>query len=120
MGNAVSTRQKTWLEATEKRINFTSHVLGSIKSVKFLGLTEFIKQSITGLRIEELEISKKFRRIQTVRVCMSTLACKSLNTGNLIEHTGIRLTIAFSKSSDNYCTVCYFCNLCFGCEGARV
>ncbi|KAJ5178366.1 ABC transporter integral membrane type 1 [Penicillium coprophilum] len=73
MGNAVSTRQKTWLEATEKRINFTSHVLGSIKSVKFLGLTEFIKQSITGLRIEELEISKKFRRIQTVRVCMINL-----------------------------------------------
>lgn len=72
MGNAVSIRQKTWLQATEKRINFTSHVLGSIKNVKFLGLTEMIKKSIEGLRIDELEISKKFRRIQTVRVCMST------------------------------------------------
>ncbi|KAI1838945.1 hypothetical protein DTO027I6_3367 [Penicillium roqueforti] len=72
-GNAVSVRQKTWLQATEKRINFTSHVLGSIKNVKFLGLTEIIKKSIEGLRIEELEISKKFRRIQTVRVCMINL-----------------------------------------------
>lgn len=72
MGNAVSIRQKTWLQATEKRINFTSHVLGSIKNVKFLGLTEMIKNSIEGLRIDELEISKKFRRIQTVRICMST------------------------------------------------
>lgn len=71
MGNAVSIRQKTWLQATEKRINFTSHVLGSIKNVKFLGLTEMIKKSIEGLRIDELEISKKFRRIQTVRICMS-------------------------------------------------
>ncbi|KAJ5356748.1 ABC transporter integral membrane type 1 [Penicillium concentricum] len=73
MGNAVSARQKTWLQATEKRINFTSHVLGSIKSVKFLGLTEIIKKSIADLRIEELEISKRFRRIQTVRVCMINL-----------------------------------------------
>ncbi|KAJ5200516.1 ABC transporter integral membrane type 1 [Penicillium cf. griseofulvum] len=73
MGNAVSARQKTWLQATEKRINFTSHVLGSIKNVKFLGLTEIIKGSIGGLRIEELEISKKFRRIQTVRICMINL-----------------------------------------------
>ncbi|KOS41507.1 hypothetical protein ACN38_g7613 [Penicillium nordicum] len=73
MGNAVSIRQKTWLQATEKRINFTSHVLGSIKNVKFLGLTEMIKKSIEGLRIDELEISKKFRRIQTVRVCMINL-----------------------------------------------
>ncbi|KAJ6139125.1 hypothetical protein N7471_005611 [Penicillium samsonianum] len=73
MGNAVSIRQKTWLQATEKRINFTSHVLGSIKNVKFLGLTEIIKRSIEGLRIDELEISKKFRRVQTVRVCMINL-----------------------------------------------
>ncbi|KAJ5952711.1 uncharacterized protein N7479_011124 [Penicillium vulpinum] len=73
MGNAVSLRQKTWLQATEKRINFTSHVLGSIKNVKFLGLTEFIKGCIEALRIEELEISKRFRRIQTVRVCMLNL-----------------------------------------------
>ena len=75
-GNAVTVRQKTWLQATEKRINFTSHVLGSIKNVKLLGLTEVIKTSIEGLRIGELEISKKFRRIQTVRVCMSTYTWK--------------------------------------------
>ncbi|KAJ5616869.1 ABC transporter integral membrane type 1 [Penicillium hordei] len=73
MGNAVSIRQKAWLQATEKRINFTSHVLGSIKNVKFLGLTETIKKSIERLRIDELEISKKFRRIQTVRICMINL-----------------------------------------------
>lgn len=73
MGNAVSARQKSWLQATEKRINFTTAILGSIKNIKFLGLTEIMGVMINGLRDEELSISKRFRRIQTVRVCMGTL-----------------------------------------------
>ncbi|KAJ5218037.1 uncharacterized protein N7498_000136 [Penicillium cinerascens] len=70
MGNAVSTRQKEWLRATEKRINFTTTILGSIRNVKFLGLAEIMSSKIEALRMEELEISKKFRRIQSIRVCM--------------------------------------------------
>ncbi|KAH8702423.1 multidrug resistance-associated protein [Talaromyces proteolyticus] len=73
MGNAVTTRQKTWLEATEKRINFTTAILGSIRNVKLLGLTETMAAMIDALRVDELNISKKFRRIQTVRVCMINL-----------------------------------------------
>ncbi|GFF44547.1 hypothetical protein IFM46972_07580 [Aspergillus udagawae] len=70
MGNAVSTRQKEWLRATEKRINFTTSILGSIRNVKFLGLDETMRSKIEALRTEELEVSKKFRRIQSIRVCM--------------------------------------------------
>ncbi|RAO71528.1 uncharacterized protein BHQ10_007540 [Talaromyces amestolkiae] len=73
MGNAVTTRQKTWLQAMEKRINFTTSVLGSIRSVKLLGLTEAMATMINALRVDELNISKKFRRVQTVRVCMINL-----------------------------------------------
>lgn len=71
MGNAVSDRQKKWLQATEKRINFTSVILGSIRNVKVLGLSETMKAMIDSSRQDELRISKKFRRIQTIRVCMS-------------------------------------------------
>jgi hypothetical protein len=71
MGNAVSVRQKTWLQATGKRIDFTNHILGSIRNVKLLGLTEMMRNSIEKLRLEELDISKRFRRLQTARVCMS-------------------------------------------------
>ncbi|KAJ5285483.1 ABC transporter [Penicillium chrysogenum] len=70
MGNAVSARQKSWLRATEKRINFTTSILGSIRNVKVLGLTEVMSSMIEGLRTEELEISKKFRQLQSIRVCM--------------------------------------------------
>ncbi|OQE14835.1 hypothetical protein PENFLA_c035G01769 [Penicillium flavigenum] len=70
MGNAVSARQKNWLRATEKRINFTTAILGSIRNVKVLGLTEVMSSMIGNFRTEELEISKKFRQLQSIRVCM--------------------------------------------------
>lgn len=70
MGNTVSTRQKEWLRATEKRINFTTSILGSIRNVKFLGLADIMSSKIEALRVDELEVSKKFRRIQSIRVCM--------------------------------------------------
>jgi hypothetical protein len=82
MGSTVSTRQKEWLQATEKRINFTSSILGSIRNVKFLGLTEIMSSKIEALRTEELEISKKFRRIQSVRVCMGVCLPLSLSRVN--------------------------------------
>ncbi|KAJ5272465.1 hypothetical protein N7478_007590 [Penicillium angulare] len=70
MGNIVSSRQRDWLQATEKRITFTSSVMGSIRNVKFLGLSEIMSSKIEALRLEELVVSKRFRRIQSIRVCM--------------------------------------------------
>ncbi|KAJ5987224.1 hypothetical protein N7451_011589 [Penicillium sp. IBT 35674x] len=70
MGNAVSTRQKDWLKATEKRINFTTSILGSIRNVKYLGLTETMSNMIDSMRMEELEVSKNFRKLQSIRICM--------------------------------------------------
>lgn len=84
MGSTVSTRQKEWLQATEKRINFTSSILGSIRNVKFLGLTEIMSSKIEALRTEELEISKKFRRIQSIRVCMGVCLLLSLPRVNYV------------------------------------
>lgn len=82
IGNAVSARQKSWLQATEKRINFTTSILGSIRNVKVLGLTQVMSSMIEGLRTEELEISKKFRKLQSIRVCMDV--CFDLSSKSTI------------------------------------
>ncbi|KAJ5701556.1 hypothetical protein N7488_009104 [Penicillium malachiteum] len=66
----LADRQMDWLHATEKRITFTNSIMGSIRNVKFLGLSEIMSSKIEGLRKEELEISKRFRRFQSIRVCM--------------------------------------------------
>jgi hypothetical protein len=76
MGNAVSSRQKDWLRATENRINFTTSILGSIRNVKFLGLTEIMSSMIEALRTEELEVSKRFRKLSSIRVCMGMYQIK--------------------------------------------
>lgn len=59
----VVARQAQWLEAIEKRISSTSGMLGSIKGVKMLGLQNSFMKFIHGLRISELDISKKFRTL---------------------------------------------------------
>ncbi|CAG7951809.1 unnamed protein product [Penicillium salamii] len=59
----VVARQAQWLEAIEKRISSTSGMLGSIKGVKMLGLQNSFMKFVHGLRLDELDISKKFRTL---------------------------------------------------------
>ncbi|KAI9709499.1 MAG: hypothetical protein M1820_003259 [Bogoriella megaspora] len=56
-------RQAMWLEAIERRINATTAMLGAMKSVKMCGLTETLSSNLHNLRLEEIRISKKFRRL---------------------------------------------------------
>ncbi|KAL2059858.1 hypothetical protein VTL71DRAFT_10013 [Oculimacula yallundae] len=64
----VTSRQKVWLEAIQTRVNFTSEVLSSMKSVKMLGLTEKLGSTMQAMRELELGLSKKFRRLSSALV----------------------------------------------------
>ncbi|KAJ5767038.1 uncharacterized protein N7511_004654 [Penicillium nucicola] len=59
----VVARQAKWLEAIERRISSTSGMLGSIKGVKMLGLQNSMMKFVHGLRLDELDISRKFRTL---------------------------------------------------------
>ncbi|KAL9079436.1 MAG: hypothetical protein Q9157_001690 [Trypethelium eluteriae] len=59
----VMSRQAMWLEAIERRINATTAMLGSMKSVKMCGLTETLSTELHNLRLEEIRISKRFRKL---------------------------------------------------------
>ncbi|KAL6705718.1 hypothetical protein ACN47E_006507 [Coniothyrium glycines] len=59
----VMQRQALWLEGIERRISATSAMLQSIKGVKMGGLTEVLRNDLQRLRVEELDISKKFRKL---------------------------------------------------------
>lgn len=56
-------RQARWLEAIERRISATTAMLGSMKGIKMTGLKNVLFKSIHTLRIDELNISKGFRRL---------------------------------------------------------
>ena len=59
----VVSRQAMWLEAIERRIEATTAMLGAMKGVKMCGLTDILLANIQKLRVEELIISKRFRRL---------------------------------------------------------
>ena len=61
--NMVVRKQALWLEAIERRISATTNMLGSMKRIKMCGLTDIISETLQGLRVEELRISKGFRRL---------------------------------------------------------
>ena len=63
MTSFIMSSQAVWLEAIERRIEATNAMLGSMKGVKMCGLTETLMTNIHKLRIEELKISKRFRRL---------------------------------------------------------
>lgn len=69
----IMQRQALWLEAIERRIAATSAMLSSMKGVKMGGLTEVLREDLQKLRVQELDISKKFRKllIWTMGFCES-------------------------------------------------
>jgi ATP-binding cassette subfamily C (CFTR/MRP) protein 1 len=75
------TRQALWLEGIERRIAATNAMLNSMKGVKMGGLTEVLRDDLQQLRIDELNISKKFRKllIWTMGFCESS----SVNIGTM-------------------------------------
>ena len=61
--NLVVQRQALWLEAIERRISATTKMLGSMKRIKMCGLADILFDNLHNLRLQELDISKKFRRL---------------------------------------------------------
>ena len=57
------TSQKRWIEKVETRLSVTSSMLGDIKAVKMLGLTDKLFDIIHRLQWVEIETSKRFRKI---------------------------------------------------------
>lgn len=61
--NFIMSRQAMWLEAIERRISVTSAMLGAMRGITMSGLKQVLFDNLQNLRIEELRISKKFRRL---------------------------------------------------------
>ncbi|KAK9419089.1 putative Multidrug resistance-associated protein [Seiridium unicorne] len=57
----VPRHQDSWFQAIEGRIDLTARTLGSLQSVKLLGLSRIMESKIQARRRDELHISQKFR-----------------------------------------------------------
>ncbi|KAJ4255444.1 hypothetical protein NW762_009439 [Fusarium torreyae] len=70
IGKLMVGRQIKYQKATQDRINLTSEVLGSMKPVKMLGLSERFSSMIAQKRDEEIQIGKHFRKINVYLNCI--------------------------------------------------
>ncbi|KAH0274733.1 putative ABC transporter, partial [Aureobasidium melanogenum] len=59
----IGSRRKDWSAATQKRVNTTSAVLGSLQSVKMSGLKESASSLLHSLRLNELQMFACFARL---------------------------------------------------------
>lgn len=60
-GSKVPRHQASWFKAIERRTDLTAYILGSLQSVKLLGLSGSMEESIQGKRDDELHASRSFR-----------------------------------------------------------
>ncbi|PYH38032.1 ABC multidrug transporter [Aspergillus neoniger CBS 115656] len=60
--------QNAWVEAIQERTSITSTMLGSIRSLKLLGLSAVIGSLLQGLRVHENVVARKIRWITVVQV----------------------------------------------------
>ncbi|GKZ84302.1 hypothetical protein AnigIFM56816_009624 [Aspergillus niger] len=61
MATFMPARQKVWVGAIQRRVSIISTALKSMKSVKMLGLSEVLANSLQKQRERELDLSRDFR-----------------------------------------------------------
>ncbi len=95
LGKMTMKKQTTYQKATQDRINFTSQVIGSIKSVKMLGYTERFTNLISQARENDIHAGKDFRKISVwvnglgrLLRCFASLLAEDFLTHSLLLVTG--------------------------------
>ena len=97
--------QRIWLDAIQRRVAYTTAVLGCSKGFKMLGLTEFLSNQIQGLRVKELADYAGYRKFVAVRETFASVPNALGPTLTLMMFTlingGDKLTpsVAFSTLS---------------------
>ncbi|PTB62192.1 P-loop containing nucleoside triphosphate hydrolase protein [Trichoderma citrinoviride] len=57
----LQSKQKSWNEATQRRLSMTTSMLSSMKSLKMLGVAPYTENLIRNLRLQELAKAKRVR-----------------------------------------------------------
>ncbi|KAJ5085131.1 hypothetical protein N7532_009902 [Penicillium argentinense] len=68
-----NTAQRGWIERVQDRLAVISSMLQDMKSVKMLGISEKLFDSISGLRKKELQVSERFRILILWELALSNL-----------------------------------------------
>ncbi|KAL4876404.1 P-loop containing nucleoside triphosphate hydrolase protein [Aspergillus karnatakaensis] len=78
----IGPAKKRWMKGIQTRVDITAAVLGSMKEVKMLGLSDVVANMIQNLRVKELDLSKQYRILLTIQtfIAMNTATVAPLAT----------------------------------------
>ena len=62
--------QKAWTSAIQSRIAITSPALNSMKAIKMMGLSRLLSKKLQDYRINELNLSAKYRQLSAWRISL--------------------------------------------------
>ncbi|OLN87448.1 Canalicular multispecific organic anion transporter 2-like protein 2 [Colletotrichum chlorophyti] len=68
---ATQAAQLRWIEKIQERLRMTSTMLGEMKAVKMLGLTQVMSNTIQGFRNDEINTSRSFRKLLVATLMLS-------------------------------------------------
>ncbi|THC95864.1 hypothetical protein EYZ11_004642 [Aspergillus tanneri] len=94
MAPAVGHRQATWVKAIQNRLDITTYMIDSMKSLKFEGLTPWFSDFVQSLRIQEIGYANKFRSFLIYAVSLS------FGTSVISPVVGFAVFVALSKSNN--------------------
>ncbi|PWY87431.1 P-loop containing nucleoside triphosphate hydrolase protein [Aspergillus heteromorphus CBS 117.55] len=94
MAPAVGRRQATWVQGIQKRIDVTTYMINSMKSLKLEGLTPWFMDFVQKLRLEEIGYANRFRSFLIYAVSLS------FGTSVISPVVGFGIFIALSRSDN--------------------
>lgn len=72
----LMTAQTRWIEKVQERLRVTTILLGEMKAVKMLGLTQVMSTVVQGLRVNEIKTSKAYRKLLVIIILLCTSKTK--------------------------------------------
>lgn len=109
----TSDKQRIWNAAVQTRIASTASMLGSMKSVKMMGLAGFHSRSIQGQRLRELRLAKGYRWIVLITQSVGMTPLSTALCGN-------SFSLPDRIHSSHSCTGFDFRHICDTSECTRV
>lgn len=73
IGKSANQKLRRWNEKIEERVSKTSRVLSQLPAIKMTGLAPNAIEFLQQQRIEEIEVSKKYRNVQIFLLGLATL-----------------------------------------------
>lgn len=65
--------QRSWIEKIETRLRLTSSMLGDMKAVKTLGMSDEMFSIIQAMRLDEIKTSHRFRKLLVWQILICLL-----------------------------------------------